>query len=728
MLATLLRIALWILFRPRLCGDVRGLSGRGALIVCNHPSVLDGLLLGLFLPLRCTVVVTSAERQHRLMRWLLHAIDHVECDLADPNSLKQLLRLAANGKALVLFPEGRVSRTCALGKLYEVVASAAVKSGHELVPVHLSGAALGRLGAHHHARRLLQRVTLTVGTPVGLAALHTLPSRDRRRHATRVLREAMEHTAFVAGARHGVFEALLDTIRVRGRRTCILQDVRGKKTYGGLLLESLGLGRLVARISGDGENVGVLLPNLAVTVSLFLGMCAMRRVPGMLNYSAGPDAVALACAAAGISTVITSRKFVDVARLHSTVRALDNVSVVYLEDLRARVTVADRLWLLLFACWWPRRAMRRSGAHDPAAILFTSGSEGRPKAVVLSHAAVLANIAQITAVIDVRADDRFLCALPLYHTYGLIACTLLPLINGTRLFLYTTPLHYREIAEIAYGHDCTYLFGTSTFLSQYARHAHPLDFSSLRYVISGGEKLDPQVAIIWLEKFGLRILEGYGATECGPAMTLNSPHSFCAGSVGRFLPGIEHRIVPVPGMSRGGALHVRGPNLMTGYCLPDLPGVLQPPQSDLGAGWFATGDLVEIDAAGFVTVFGRAKRFAKIAGEMISLEAVEWIAARASPAHGHAAIVHALPDRGESTLLFTTDPTLDRNKLHRAATEAGKQDLAVARRVVHVAELPLLGSGKIDYPALRKLAQYSPEGPGPDAKRSKLLSIKPPRP
>jgi len=412
-----------------------------------------------------------------------------------------------------------------------------------------------------------------------------------------------------------------------------------------------------------------------------------------------------ACIAAGVKRIITSRRFLQLARLERAVKALEDFEFLFVEDLREKLTLSDKLWLIGFALWWPRAAMRPADPRDPAAVLFTSGSEGRSKGVVLSHDAMLANMAQMRAVIDFGPNDKYLNALPLYHIYGLIACTLMPLMNGTRLFLYTSPLHYRIIPEIAYTRDCTYIFGTSTFLGHYGRQAHPYDFYRTRVVVSGGEKLDADVVQLWMEKFGLRIMEGYGATECGPAMALNTPLFYRKGTVGRFLPGAEYRLVPVPGIDHGGALHVRSPNLMIGYFLYDNPGVLQPLRSDLGPGWYPTGDVVEVDEEGYVTILGRVKRFAKIAGEMISLEVVERIATVAAPGQRHAATIEQIAAGGESTVLFTTDPGLDRITLLKAARELGAPELAVAKRIVHLPELPILGSGKTDYVRLKSMAE-----------------------
>ena len=272
---------------------------------------------------------------------------------------------------------------------------------------------------------------------------------------------------------------------------------------------------------------------------------------------------------------------------------------------------------------------------EPAVVLFTSGSEGMPKGVALSHANVLANREQVAARIDFSSQDMILNALPLFHSFGLTTGTLLPLLSGMRTFFYPSPLHYRIVPEIAYDVNATLLFGTNTFLAGYARFAHPYDFYSVRYAFAGAEKLKDETRRVWTDKFGVQVFEGYGTTETSPVLAANTPIDMRAGTVGRFLPGIEYALDPVPGVE-GGRLSVRGPNVMLGYLKHDKPGVIQPPATERGAGWYDTGDIVTIDADGFVTIQGRAKRFAKIGGEMISLAAVEELAARAWPDAQHA--------------------------------------------------------------------------------------------
>ena len=714
MLVGIFRAVLKLLFRVRVEGDASQLKLDRVLLVANHDSVLDGALLGLFLPGPITVAVAGQGLKRPLVRLIMRAVPHVVLDPRQPLALKRLIRLVERGQPVLVFPQGPATPTGGVTKVYDSAAVIAARCNARIVPVRITGTLQTRFAAVGglFPKRLFPRVTIRIMPGRPLPSLpQSVLGRTRRRRLADALLEIMQHMMYASQPVTTLFEALLDAAAVHGRGIRILEDTQRHHSYGDLIKAGLALGRLGARHADEEEIVGVLMPNIATTVALLLGLSAMRRVPALLNYTSGPDALRSACIAAGIKTLITSRRFVEVARLGSSISALSTVRIVYLEDLRAKFTALDKLWLLGWALWRPRSVIRGRNPEETAVVLFTSGSEARPKGVALSHRALLANIAQMGAVIDFGPNDKFLSSLPLYHAYALTACALLPLLSGTRIYLYTTPLHYKEIPEIAYTRACTYLFGTSTFLAHYARQAHPYDFHKVRVVVSGAEKLNHEVANLWLRKFGLRIMEGYGATECAPVLSLNTPLRYKPGTIGKLLPGIEHHIVPVPGIARGGVLHVRGPNVMRGYYLYSRPCELQPPSSEVGEGWYNTGDIVELDDEGYVTVHGRVKRFAKIAGEMISLEAVEQIANHASPGHQHAATLELAAQTGESTVLFTTDPKLDRIALQKSARELGAQDLAVARRVVHVGTLPLLGSGKTDYVRLKSLTEVAAAGP-----------------
>lgn len=505
--------------------------------------------------------------------------------------------------------------------------------------------------------------------------------------------------------RETVFAALVTAMRRYGRHTPgQWEDMKpGTYGYGDLLKMSLALGRLLTKVSEEGEHVGILMPNMVATVGVLIGASAFRRVPCMLNYTAGANGMQAACQTACVRTVVTSRLFLEKANLTEEVARLSNVRLLYLEDLRKQFSLADKFWLMAYALWFPLRAVPAGDPEAPAVVLFTSGSEGKPKGVVLSHRALLANVDQIMARVPLGRQDKFLGCLPIFHSFGLTGGVLLPIVCGARVMLYTSPLHYKVIPQMVRDRGCTVMFATATFLNQYARNAEPGDFASLRYVVAGAEKLAASVRALWQEKFGIDIIEGYGATETAPVLCANAPDHNRHGSVGRLLPGIESRLVPVTGIEHGSELHVRGPNLMSGYYRFDRPGQLELPASSVGPGWYNTGDVVDIDPDGFVQVIGRLKRFAKVAGEMVSLEVVENLARAVSAEAMHAATCITDLGRGETIVLFTTDSDLTREQLASAAQGMGYPEITVPRRIRVVETLPLLGTGKVDYVTLKIL-------------------------
>ena len=707
LIKALLRILSSLLFRVQVKGRPPGNIDR-LLIVANHESFLDGLLLGLFLPLDPVFVVHTGVVRNPAFRLLLSLVDYLAVDPTSPMAMKKVIRLLEAGRPVVIFPEGRITTTGSLMKTYDGPAFVAAKTGATILPVRIDGAArtyFSRLAAHI-PRRLFPRISLSILPTTHIAMPDAPTARDRRRRAGEAMRRLMQEMIFATRPDQTLFSTLLDAADIQGHGHSLVEDLKQiEYSYRDLIKMALALGRRMARESQPGERIGLLLPNLTPTLGLIFGLSAQGRAAAMLNYTAGVEGMQAAITAAQVSRVVTSRAFVEQAKLGDKLMALPGVQLIYLEDLRATMGLVDTLWLLLWALPFPRLAVPAGSPEDAAVVLFTSGSEGKPKGVVLSHRALLANVAQIRAVVDFSVDDKILNALPLFHSFGLTAGSLLPVLTGARVFLYPSPLHYRVIPELAYDRNCTVLLGTSTFLGNYAKFAHPYDFYRLRYVIAGAEKVATSVRDLWFEKFGIRIFEGYGATETAPVLAVNTPMAFRSGTVGQFLPGIQYQLVPIPGIAAGGMLHVKGPNLMSGYLRFDNPGVLQPPASPVGEGWYETGDVVEIDDEGFVKIVGRVKRFAKVAGEMVSLEAVEKLAATASPAAAHAASTQPDASRGETILLFSTDPALSREQLQNAARSGGWPEIAVPRRIVVVDALPLLGTGKIDYVSLKQWAE-----------------------
>jgi acyl-[acyl-carrier-protein]-phospholipid O-acyltransferase/long-chain-fatty-acid--[acyl-carrier-protein] ligase len=524
--------------------------------------------------------------------------------------------------------------------------------------------------------------------------------RARRRAATNALADIMAGAQFESTA---IDRTLFDALRARARiegggRPAVQDPLTGALTYRKLLIGAHALGGKIAEISAVGDRVGVLLPNSNAVAATFFALQRHGRVPAMLNFSAGPLNVGSACDTARIRLVLTSRAFVERGKLDALIAAISTrASVVYLEDVRATIGLGAKLRAFLGAS---SRGVARA-PDDEAAILFTSGSEGAPKGVVLSHRNIAANCAQIAAIIDFNRSDLLFNVLPVFHSFGLTVGMALPILHGVPLYLYPTPLHYRIIPELVYGSNATILFGTDTFLRGYARMAHPYDFRSIRIVGAGAEPVQAETRRTYLDKFGARILEGYGVTEASPVVALNTPLFARSGAVGRLLPAMERRLEAVPLVTEGGRLFVRGPNIMKGYLRPENPGVLEPPPD----GWHDTGDIVAIDPDGFIAIKGRAKRFAKISGEMVSLAAVEALLSDYKSPHLHAVIAAPDPRKGERLVLVTAAPDVTLAEVGAHLKARGLNPLSWPTELLAIAQMPVLGSGKIDFVAAANLVR-----------------------
>lgn len=689
--------------------EVKGLenfdkAGERVLIVANHTSFLDPLLLGVFLPDQVTFAINTHISQKTWVKPFLKLAHAFSMDPTNPLASKTLIKhLKANNKT-VIFPEGRITVTGALMKIYDGTAMVADKSQATLLPVRIDGAQFthfsrmqGRL-----RQRLFPKITINILPPTTLSPPDESRGRERRKYAGRQLADIMTEMMFQSsGHQMTLTEALIEARQTHGGKHEVVEDLERKPlTYNKLLTGTFCLGQHLADLSKQGDIVGVLLPNSGKTVVTMMGLMAYGRVPAMLNYTSGSKGIISACETAQLPLVISSKRFIEVAGLEDLAAAVSQCcKLVYLEDIAAKISSIDKIKALFHTLsahyWYPKQAGQ---ADDPAIVLFTSGSEGVPKGVVLSHANLLANLQQIAARIDFNPSDIILNTLPIFHSFGLTAGTLLPLMSGMKTFLYPSPLHYKVIPEIAYEIDATILFGTNTFLAGYAQHAHPYDFYSLRHVVAGAEKLQDSTVELWASKFGLRILEGYGATETAPVACVNTPLDYRRGTVGRLLPSMKYHLEPVTGVTEGARLHVTGPNIMLGYMLHDQPGQIIPTESSAGTGWHDTGDIVAIDEDGFVTICGRAKRFAKIGGEMVSLTVTETLINQHWPAYDHAIVTQPDPKKGEQLVLLTNCPDITRSAI--AKHTDGLSELYLPRKIIQTDKVPLTGTGKIDYLAV----------------------------
>jgi acyl-[acyl-carrier-protein]-phospholipid O-acyltransferase/long-chain-fatty-acid--[acyl-carrier-protein] ligase len=685
------------LFGVRVMGrEYYPLKAPGLIVICNHQSFLDPLLLAVLLPRKPAFAMNVFQAEKWYFRILMRLVKVYVLDPQKPMSMKSLIKDVEAGEHVVIFPEGRITTSGGIMKIYEGVSLIIEKTGATVLPVTIDGAQYSKLSflKGKVTQRWFPRIHMRIFLPQALQDGQFSPQK---------IYSLMTATKFESSPyRQPLLGAILTSMSRNGGKHVVANDInRQAMNYRQLFTKAFVMvEKLQPELEGE-KNVGVLLPNSLAVAVTFVALHMLAKIPCMLNFSSGTPNMLHACKIANVKTVLTSRAFVEKAELQEAVKALDaEVTIFYLEDIRPQVTLADKLKALFFA-YFPRlklgRALWQTSPDDPAVVLYTSGSEGVPKGVALSHANILANIYQALARVDLNNSDHIFNAMPVFHSFGLTIGLLLPLVHGMKTFLYPTPLHYRIIPELVYDTDATVMLGTDTFLKGYARYAHPYDFWRIRFLVAGAEKLKDSTRQEWTERFNVNIFEGYGVTEASPVIAVNTPMQHKAGSVGRPLPAIECRLIKIEGIEHGGRLEVRGPNVMLGYLKADQPGMIQH-QGE----WYDTGDIVDIDEEGFITILGRAKRFAKIAGEMVSLQSVEDIASVVEPEFTHAAI--AIPDerKGEQIVLYTESKTLTREQLINTVKSQGGQGLLLPQQVIYVEALPRLGNGKIDYLALKK--------------------------
>lgn len=483
----------------------------------------------------------------------------------------------------------------------------------------------------------------------------------------------------------------------RGRHPIVFDELGRSLSFDRLIIGCAVLSKKIEALTHR-HHVGCLLPNSVTGLVATFGCNFAHKTAVILNYTFPVPTLLRCCEKAHIDVLLTSRQFLEKSGLADLPELLNaqHIRTVFLEDIAKQIGHLSKLRGML-RVRLNRLRTERSAPDDAAIILFTSGSEADPKAVVLTHRNLLANCAQILEAFPIGRHEIMFSALPHFHAFGLTAGALLPLLNGMKTVIGLSPLRHRENIQLIRTHRATVLLSTDTFLAQMFKVASPEDLATLRFIVAGAERLKPRTRELY-EALGITMLEGYGATEAGPVIAVNVPGATRHGTVGRILPHIEYRIEPHDGIDEGGVLHVRGPNMMKSY-LHDL----LDERSSLDDGWYDTGDIVTVDADGFLAIKGRKKRFTKIAGEMISLGYIEDEVARISPDHQHAAIAIESDAQSKTQIrLYTNDPALTLEAIRTHFNASRIPNTYLPKELIHMAELPVLRTGKVDYQSLQR--------------------------
>lgn len=670
------------------------------IIICNHVSYLDVPILAAFLPGNYSFAIDTHVAKKRMVRLIRHLAPYYEIDPGNAMKMKGLIRAIQQGDHCIIFPEGRITNTGHIMKIYDGVVLLAERTQAHILPLHIDGAIFSITSRPTgHPKIFFPKIRIKILPPsLPPTYAHLELKEQRTLQRLWIFDQLTEAKAFCRPV-DNLYEMIRLSMKEMGSKRVVLEDISQEPlSYGAIFLKTEVLSQVLASALPSGKTVGVLLPNVQGKVISILALYRLGKVPALLNYSAGTKNMLSAALTAECACILTSRSFIEKANLEESISAFTahHIPLIYTEELKHKLSVTHKIKgaVTHHINQWKKRVCA-TNPEDAAVVLFTSGSEGTPKGVVLSHANIVHNIHQSMALAGLVPDDIIFNVLPMFHSFGFTLGTLAPLLIGCRVFLYPNPRHYHHVVELIYNHQATIMIGTNTFLLAYQKVADVHDFQSLRRVYVGGEKLSQETCSLWFNKFGIRLLEGYGTTECSPVVTINTATHNKPGAVGRLMPGMSYRLEPFEGRPEGGVLCLQGPNIMKGYLYAHQPGVLHPSEP-----WYSTGDVVTIDDYGFITIVDRAKRFAKIGGEMLSLTAIEHEIHTLWPDYLHAVISVAEEHKGERLILYTTHPDADRKRLIEHFNHQGLSNLSIPGTIQIIEQMPVLGTGKVDYQSL----------------------------
>lgn len=496
-----------------------------------------------------------------------------------------------------------------------------------------------------------------------------------------------------------LFEELYDAVKKFGFKSNIVEDSFNNSISNlGLVYKSILLSILYKKKLEKEKTVAIMMPNTVTTSVLFFALQNLNKTASIINFTSGITNIKSSLEVSKIKTIITSKTFIEQINMQENINIIKkNTNVLYLEDIKSEINISrkiEALKKLLF-----KEKIERN-ENNVAVILYTSGTEGNPKGVMLTHKNLYENRKQILNVLNIQKNEKFFTCLPFFHSFGLGVGVLLPILNNFKVFLYPTPLHYKNIPSLIESTGSSVFFSTDTFLKKYSKYAVKENFKNIKYLIAGAEKLDEETYTYYKNNFDTKILEGYGVTESSPAVSVNTFEDFKLGSVGKIFSEIEYKIEKIDGYSKGGLLFLKGKNIMLGYQVEkDIN------KKDFYNGWYNTGDVAFVDNEGYLFILGRLKRFAKIAGEMISLAQVENFPKKLWPENYSAVCNIKDVNKGETLILLTDNKKADLIELMKLMKEEGQSSLYFPKKIKIINEFPILGSGKIDFKKLQELAE-----------------------
>ncbi|MBR6412000.1 MAG: AMP-binding protein [Alphaproteobacteria bacterium] len=692
------------------CENVSKELNKG-IYVSNHQSWLDPVVLFAFLPKDPVFLLHPKLYRNKWIQFFMRYAEKIEFNYMDAADVKKVISIINEGKFCLMFPEGCMTDTGDIMKVYEAPAVIADRTEAPLIPIWIAGAEYSPFSETegYQPHRPFPKIKIRVGKPEYFKMNDDLrKNRDYLKDATYQLLNRMRfETKYKSNMT--LFHTLLRVSRIYGKigffkRREVLEDInRQPQTYMDILVKSYVMGDKFAGLTQEKEYVGVLLPNTVATVVTVFGLSAYNRVPVMLNFSQGESVVSSMCKTAVVKTVLTSKAFILKAKMEGVISRLesDGIQIKYLEDIAKTITLKNKIKALV--SYKLKKLPVKQSSDEPAVVLFTSGSEGFPKGVVLTHKNIVANVMQAMCFAQLTTQDILFNSLPMFHSFGFVVGVFFPLFLGAKSFLFPSPLLYRTITELLYELKVTVMVATNTFYKVYTKISHPYDFKTIRLCYAGAEAVQEETRQAMAEKLGCLLMEAYGTTECSPILCINNILFNKFGTLGKLVQSIEHKIEPVPGIEIGGELCVKGPNVMKGYILADNPGVIVP----VPDGWYHTGDVVVIDELGFVKIVDRIKRFAKIAGEMISLTAVENLAREIWPDdefHG-AAVTLPHPKKGEYIVFVSNSKEANKDAFVAKVQEKGMSELYIPSEFMYKEEFPIFATGKADLVTLKKWVQ-----------------------